>query len=290
MDKNEAKEIIKVIYKFGELFWEEGEDNLKNAWGKYCSDWVEALAYFVRSYAFARNIRLEKWCRGASKVIKEVGKSNKKPPDNFEIRVWDKFKNEIKNSNPNPSRNPLNPQNGKSLTGFITSREFSKWNYNIINWAKDSLADGKIKEVHKKLTEIRGIGDKIASLFLRDIVDVGGINEKRFGDNRKYLQPIDRWIERWLEEIAPNWGIDPPPKKYWDYAKTIIKIADEVEVEKATYLNAGIWMFGALFSEGEEDFKDAISSKEKLKQHLKKKKDLYRNRINFLIHEIKIDQ
>ncbi len=67
----------------------------------------------------------------------------------------------------NENTNPLNYKNGNIS---VIADKFDK-NNNIAHYAQDYLINGKTEEVYKVLKSIRGCGDKISALYLRDIGD-----------------------------------------------------------------------------------------------------------------------
>jgi hypothetical protein len=62
----------------------------------------------------------------------------------------------------------------------------------LVPWAAEQLESGSAQVAHTLLKKINGVGDKIASLFLRDIATIYAIT---VGDDQKWrLQPIDMWL------------------------------------------------------------------------------------------------
>jgi len=96
------------------------------------------------------------------------------------------------------------------------------------------VEDKDIKKAFYLLNSIQGVGDKIASFFLRDLVDVykitlNGIN------NRHLLQPVDTWVERTVKILITDQGMNKS-----QVAKWIVCHSKSPEL-----VNMGIWYFGS---------------------------------------------
>jgi len=147
------------------------------------------------------------------------------------------------NKNLNPKNNPLCPNelcNNKSKSGNTEEKRVSRKSVIefvadnlkgrcLVPWARD-LLKSKPEEVHKSIIEIRGVGDKIASFFLRDVACIFGIELTK---NREILQPIDTWIRFVAQDLADN-----PKLTDKKCAKYIVEHSREPE--KA---NQGIWYY-----------------------------------------------
>jgi hypothetical protein len=65
---------------------------------------------------------------------------------------------------------------------------------------KNLLIEYQTRKAYNLLNSIREIGPKIASLYMRDIVYLGKIDESDIRD-AFVLQPIDTWIDQILDII-----------------------------------------------------------------------------------------
>ncbi|MGB9694262.1 MAG: hypothetical protein ACPLYF_05400 [Fervidobacterium sp.] len=124
----------------------------------------------------------------------------------------------------------------KGLTKL--SKESFQCNYNplgyIINKIESSMTDAFLT-----LRSIKGIGDKIASFLLRDIVCMLNAEMKIPQKHKIFLQPIDRWIKEtaiclWkdINERTPNWVI----------AQRIVDKCGEFEISGVRF-NQGAWQY-----------------------------------------------
>lgn len=156
----------------------------------------------------------------------------------FPLVVWENFCDLLENQGLNPKLNPLchkdplyYPTNSCDCICCISNSE------NIIVSSKNALGAGQTKEAWAKLVNIRGIGPKIASLFLRDVA-IRYENELRLAkDNDRWLlQPIDIWVRRIVIHLDSN--IDKNAR-YEELAKWIVS-----KSERPEYCNQGIWFLG----------------------------------------------
>jgi hypothetical protein len=122
-----------------------------------------------------------------------------------------------------------------------------------------------LEVVWKRLVEIRGIGPKIASLYLRDIFDAFEIDESRVG-NKAYLQPIDIWTRRGAKILAEMFPMTSP-KSDWDYAQVLVEISEQAGV-RSSLTNTGLWILGAQLAGSPDRFQKALSSIDSLRSLL----------------------
>jgi len=125
------------------------------------------------------------------------------------------------------------------IKGLIKlSKESFQYNYNpfryMINKIESSMTDAFLT-----LRNIKGIGDKIASFLLRDIVCILDAEMKIPLKHRIFLQPIDRWIKGiakylWkdINERTPDWVI----------AQRIVDKCEEFEISGVRF-NQGAWQY-----------------------------------------------
>jgi len=124
---------------------------------------------------------------------------------------------------------------------------------------------GDIEVAWKCLVEIRGIGPKIASLYLRDIFDAFEIDESRVG-NKAYLQPIDIWTRRGARIIAEIF-LMTSPKSDWDYAQVLVEVSERAGV-RSSLTNTGLWILGAQLAGNPDRFREALSGIDNLRNLL----------------------
>lgn len=97
------------------------------------------------------------------------------------------------------------------------------------------------------LKGIRGIGPKIASLFLRDVESLIRPWKNIPQQNLYCLQPIDRWVRFWSKECWPNqtW-----PKEYQveSWAKKVVNLCTQNNINPQKF-NNGAWFVGSHFDD-----------------------------------------
>ena len=135
---------------------------------------------------------------------------------------------------PNEKRCPL-LRGDQSLVCQLREKGTS----NILSYAQECVKQGTIPEAFDFLTSIRGIGPKIASLFLRDAKELlpeGGVSVQIDSGIRLQLQPIDIWVKRTIELIAGRRRMENR-----EVAQFIVE--NSANPERA---NMGIWYFSSL--------------------------------------------
>src|SRR5581483_689146 len=66
---------------------------------------------------------------------------------------------------------------------------------NLTLYSVSQIRAGKLPDHYRELDEIFQVGEKIASLYLRDLVCIYGLDELT-KDELQFLQPIDVWLRR----------------------------------------------------------------------------------------------
>ena len=103
----------------------------------------------------------------------------------------------------------------------------------------------------KWLDDIRGIGPKLASLFLRDIWSFIGAWENTSKENMFCLQPVDRWIVFWSSKCWPdaNWPrtLDSDRNKN-RFAKVLTMKCLSSGIDPVSF-NKGAWFAGSHFEQ-----------------------------------------
>jgi hypothetical protein len=120
--------------------------------------------------------------------------------------------------------------NGTDRKPVVSSFKFLFHNrdipdHNIVNYTLAQIRRGKINDVYNQLkAQIHGIGPKLASLWLRDVVLIWELEQHMSYNDLFCCQPIDIYVSR-------------------RYLKIIIDACKE-EKTSPLLLNAGAWMAG----------------------------------------------
>ena len=102
--------------------------------------------------------------------------------------------------------------NKSVVKGFVKLAQASfQNNYNPFNYMASKIYSSTT-DAFLTLRNIKGIGDKISSFILRDMVCILEVEAEILFEHRIFLQPIDRWVKEtaiclWkdFEERTPNW-------------------------------------------------------------------------------------
>ena len=106
--------------------------------------------------------------------------------------VWREFKKLCHEHEMKPNEN----SNEGAIKGIIELARISE-EYNPFRYFESNLSENTL-EVYVFLVSFRGIGEKAASLILRDAVSVLSLEQeirKHAPTNQILLQPIDRWVQ-----------------------------------------------------------------------------------------------
>jgi hypothetical protein len=229
------KEIIVLLEGLSNVFKVQ---YMRPLWKKYnLNDTVDAASLFLEGYAFERQGRSPAFSPAAVASISNCRKAH--ISEDFPLAAWEHFCGLLNNQGLNPKLNPLfHHNNSCNCIWCILKLE------NMILSSKNALQSGQTKEAWKKLVRIRGIGPKIASLFLRDVAI---IYEDELlpakDDDRWLLQPIDIWVRRIVMHLDKSIN---NKSRYEEIAKWIVK-----ESENPEYCNQGMWYFGAKIAQTE---------------------------------------
>ena len=243
-------------------------------------DWRKAFEWFLTHYAFERQGRSPHYSTAAVKALGLY--DGKFRGEDFEERIWQDFLLRGGYSSDavgaNPKNSPLYPANSMcdSVTGFITSLE--EYDFNLVKWASALAKSGDIEIAWHKLDSIRGIANKIAALFLRDVVDAFEIDENKVG-KKVYLHPIDVWTKRGANALAEF--SSKKPKSYWECADLLIEVSEYANV-RSTLTNCGLWFLGAQLVHDPIQFHNLLLSVEELRKFAARQMEQYRDRANIL--------
>lgn len=215
--------------------------------GEVESDSWSSLRVFVSGYAFERLGRAQDYSHAAADTIDELRSRRFCPERGPE--VWQIFSNKLGGTSLNHANNPLCPCRteykrkyrgeerrstvGKQSVIDIAANELG--NRPLVAWAKSQIENHHIPDAHKTLRKINGINNKLASLFLRDVVLKYQLIAS---EHRELLQPMDRWVRFLVQELNACRTMDD--KRCARYVVTNAK-----EPERA---NAGMWYFCAIIA------------------------------------------
>jgi hypothetical protein len=232
-------------------------------WNKYpnhANDIWDSIALFLEGYAFERQGKRPDYSPASVDALfqcKSQNKGNLTP--NAVNDVWHNFSKLLKNERLNQMNNPLyprlNPQKKSSLIEIVFDSDIPQKNLTFTTYFQNLIKhNNDIQPVFNVLRSIRGIRDKIPSLYLRDLVDVMGINLKNT-QNRYLLQPIDIWVERTIKALTENQNMSKRQVSNWI---TATSVQQNINPER---VNMGIWFLCSNIIKSEYSLNAVLTNK-----------------------------
>lgn len=186
-----------------------------------------------------------KWSVPSKKDAKDLWKSYKDiARENFNLIDGDK-KTGNERAMVNGLRNPMNEDKG------VIDKMASNNIPNIAIYIRDLVSDGNTNQAYNFIKSIRGIGEKISSFYLRDIICLTKLEEKNIPD-LYLLQPLDTWLEQTLKILFTD-----VPKKLSEKQKLIVDLCKESRISSISF-NQGAWVLGSQIAGEFETFKRAL--------------------------------
>ena len=232
-------------------------------------NWYDALIHF-KNYAYERNMTgaISRY-REIANIVLEPLRNIERWSTSSEDTIWNNFKDQclIEKIKHNEQVDPLKPSigNKKSLEKFvwdITNGE----NDTIAIWAFNMLSENKLKEAHQQLKTVWGIGDKIASFYLRDIFWLGSNLSPDIPlteiENLYLIQPVDIWVERAAKAIGCE------EKSKTAIATSILSFEQDLGLPPGGG-NIGFWMLGSNYLDDTDNFDNVISAMNNLSENSK---------------------
>ena len=204
-----------------------------------------SLLAFVGHYAFARRGKdRDELSRIALRSVHQL--VSERPftevldmPDG--VLLWEKFAEKCEQS----GRKPQEDLNRGPVQGMLELAQEVHRNdpgQSIATWIIGSLEDsGRVEPQHERIVDIRGVGPKSASAFIRDLVWLFDAEEDVSPIDRIYVQPVDRWLRLAVTYLVPEPDLDEPPD--WVVAGKISKYSRRAKVS-GILLNMGLTYFG----------------------------------------------
>lgn len=126
----------------------------------------------------------------------------------------------------------------------------------IAGWVRQSVMQTtRLEAQFLRIVDIRGVGPKTTSTFLRDTVFLFGLEDEIDHQDRLYLQPVDKWLRLFAIEIVPE--LEGEDAVDWIVAGKIAKYARRAGVSGVRF-NMGASFFGAREVREPARFADAL--------------------------------
>ena len=128
----------------------------------------------------------------------------------------------------------------------------------IAAWVVDAAEDtGRIEEEFNRIVDIRGVGPKSTSTFLRDVIQIFGCEDQIDPADRIYFQPVDRWLRAIAQIIVPEPNMDQAAD--WIVAGKVSKYTRRAGVSGIRF-NMGTTHFGQRVVKDPERFEAEIAN------------------------------
>jgi hypothetical protein len=124
----------------------------------------------------------------------------------------------------------------------------------------------RIESQFLRMVDIRGVGPKVSSLFMRDMVYIFNLEEQLDHVDRLYVQPMDKWIRLIAPYIIDE--VEPGEAADWVLAGKIAKYTRHGGISGIAF-NMGANYFGA------REVRDAESFDRVIRQALNQPASLY---------------
>jgi hypothetical protein len=235
-----VSEVLELFVGVSALFRARFQKPLWERYPMYLEDPLHAILIFLDGYAFERRGRNPAYSHAAVEAIQRAKESSMN--QDLPQQVWKTFSGLLDSKGLNKERNPIFHKTGSCRCVWCIMGS-----QNIILWSKKAIAEGGVEAAWKRFKAIRGVGDKIASFFLRDLVVHFELSHNLDrGRNRWLLQPVDVWVRRGVFLLSGN-------EKDDEVAKWLVENCEEPEL-----VNQGIWYFGAQIAESDLRLRKSI--------------------------------
>ncbi|QYK53990.1 MAG: hypothetical protein KF824_03625 [Fimbriimonadaceae bacterium] len=115
-------------------------------------------------------------------------------------------------------------------------------NGSIVTWLVDGVDNAdRLEPQFLRIVDIRGVGPKSTSTFVRDIAFLYDLEKDIHPADRIYIQPVDRWLRAITEYVVPEPNMENAAD--WVVAGKINKYARRAKVSGVKF-NLGLTYFG----------------------------------------------
>lgn len=208
----------------------------------------QTLVCFLENYAYERQGAAPAYPKIAMRALgKRFGQRISSVTVEDATIIWKSYqeiaRNEFSNLRVNRTHNPMSSDNG--LLKVMVRNNIT----NLATHTRNLIQNKQTKQAYKLITDIRGIGTKIASLYLRDITYLSRLPEEEIEDQR-YLQPVDTWIEQTLSIIFGG----AKPRSLKKKQEIIVALCHAAGVSPIAF-SQGAWMLGSRLAGDYSTFK-----------------------------------
>jgi hypothetical protein len=173
------------------------------------------------------------------------------------VAVWESFLKECESRKRKPNEN----QNRGMLQGML---ELAQEIYaidkvgSIASWVCNGIEQtGHLEPQFLRIVDIRGVGPKSTSTFIRDVVFLFDVEESVEPADKIYVQPVDRWLRAIVKYAVPEPNMEDAAD--WIVAGKISKYARRARVSSIRF-NMGVTYFGQKIVKEPDRFSDEMKS------------------------------
>ncbi len=153
------------------------------------------------------------------------------------------------------------PQNRGLIQGML---ELAQEIYRLDNvgsiagWMLQGISKtGRLEPQFLRIVDIRGVGPKSTSTFMRDVAYYFGVEDRIEPADRIYVQPIDRWMRLMATLVVPEPGMDKAAD--WIIAGKVAKYARRARVSGIRF-NMGTTFYGQRVVKDPELLEEALDA------------------------------
>jgi hypothetical protein len=260
-------EAVKRLASFGSVYRNTfiNHPNFK----KQFTDNYTALHCFLETYAYEHQGSAKAYPIIATQTIEKIFNGKVETVSSTHCsEAWQTYqyiaKNDFNELRVNPTHNPMNNYDG--VLSIMAQQKVS----NLAEYTKNLLEKDGAKKAHEFIDEIKGIGPKIASFYLRDIVCLSGLDENKIQDSF-YLQPFDTWLEQAFSLITKNGETSLESKQ-----RTLVELCKVANCSPVAF-NQGSWIVGSQIAGDFQSFRRIAfdeNSKELIEEYIQEQETL----------------
>lgn len=248
--------MVRILAGYGPAYFEDhvvpvlataskAEEKSVEAVVRALDDPLLALRMLYRHYAFARRGKehhqlADLAVTALRECVQEFGAIALLEKDSGEA-MWERYEMNCQQA----GRRTHEELNRGVIQGFLElAQEIYRLNpeLTVATWVRDAvLARNLVAPVFERVVDIRGVGPKTTSTFIRDMIAIYDLEAEIDPIDRLILQPIDRWVRL----IAVHYALDEGGGNAvdWVLAGKMAKLARSVGVSGIDF-NMGCTWFG----------------------------------------------
>ncbi|MDI9639972.1 hypothetical protein QPK87_19980 [Kamptonema cortianum] len=200
-----------------------------------------ALQAFFGHYAFSRRGRdREELSAAALAALEPFSKDSALLAAEDGVSLWDEFCSVCESK----GRKPNEAQNRGLIQGMmeLAQEAYADQCISLFDWVANAVAsEHKLEPQFLRIVDIRGVGPKSTSAFLRDVVYLSNLESQLEASEKIYVQPVDRWLRLVSKYVVPEKSISDAAD--WIIAGKISKYARRANVSSIRF-NMGVTYFG----------------------------------------------